>query len=191
MIRPVAFFTVLSVACVFLIGCASGTQLSGVAYGTITEVSQQEKDNTSGKAAGAVIGGLIGLGTSSGRSNRTTLLRSGAGAAAGAAVGGAAASGTVWVYTVDLVNGGTLSVVMDNGVFHQGDCVAVEQGRTNNMRRVSHEFCLFNEEVPEEYKSEHVEEANECAQAKQELLAAETEEAINFAHMKMNILCQD
>ena len=84
MIRPVAFFTVLSVACVFLIGCASGTQLSGVAYGTITEVSQQEKDNTSGKAAGAVIGGLIGLGTSSGRSNRTTLLRSGAGAAAGA-----------------------------------------------------------------------------------------------------------
>ena len=94
-------------------------------------------------------------------------------------------------YTVDLVGGGTVRVVMDSGNFHQGDCVSVERGNTNNMRRVSSEFCSHNEQVPEEYKAEHTKEANECAQAKEELLAAQDEEAIKVAHMKMNILCQD
>jgi hypothetical protein len=80
---------------------------------------------------------------------------------------------------------------MDSGNYRKGDCVSVERGSTNNMRRVSDEFCVHNKQVPEEYKKEHVKEANECAQAKQELLAAKDEAAVNTAHMKMNILCQD
>lgn len=181
----------LLTASLLLSGCASATKLSAVAYGTITEVSQQERDSSDGRAAGAVIGGLIGLGSSRGRSSRTTVLRSGVGAAAGSAIGGAASSGTVMAYTVDLVRGGTVQVVMDSGNFRIGDCVSVERGETNNMRRVSEEFCIHNEEVPEQYKSEHIKEANECALAKEELLAAQTEDAIKVAHMKMNILCQD
>ena len=85
------------------------------------------------------------------------------------------ARGTEMVYTVGLVNGGTVRVVMDSGNFHLGDCVAVEQGGPSaNLRRVSSEFCLYNEQVPEQYKAEHVMEAHECAQAKEELLAAQT-----------------
>ena len=113
------------------------------------------------------------------------------GAAAGGAIGGSVASGTDMAYTVDLIDGGTVRVVMDSGNFHQGDCVSVERGSTNNMRRVSTEYCTHNKEVPAQYKKEHVDEASECHQAKQELLAAKDEAAVKTAHMKMNILCQD
>ena len=92
---------------------------------------------------------------------------------------------------IRLVGGGTVRVVMDSGNFHQGDCVSVERGSTNNMRRVSSEYCNRNADVPEVYKQEHQKEANECAQAKEELLAAKDEAAVKTAHMKMNILCQD
>ena len=181
----------LLIGSIVLAGNAQATKLSAVAYGTISAVSKQEKDTSGGKTGGAIIGGLLGLATSSGRSTGTKLLRSGVGAAAGSAVGGAAASGTEMAYTVDLVGGGTVRVVMDSGNFHQGDCVSVERGSTNNMRRVSSEFCSHNEQVPEQYKAEHEKEANECAQAKQELLAATDEAGVKTAHMKMNILCQD
>ena len=190
MYRQIAYIGLLTGG-ILLAGNAQATKLSAVAYGTISAVSKQEKDTSGGKTGGAILGGLIGLATSSGRSTGTTVLRSGVGAAAGSAVGGAAASGTEMAYTVDLVGGGTVRVVMDSGNFHQGDCVSVERGSTNNMRRVSSEFCSHNEQVPEEFKTEHTKEANECAQAKEELLAAQDEEGIKVAHMKMNILCQD
>ncbi len=190
MYRQIAF-TGLITAGLLLTGGAAATQLSAVAYGTITEVTQQQKDTSSARRSGAIVGGLIGLGSSSGRSTRTTIVRSGVGAAAGSAIGGSAAAGSQTAYTVNLVGGGTVRVVMDSGSFRTGDCVSVERGRTNNMRHVSDEFCINNQKVPEQYKEEHVREANECAQAKEELLAAQTEDAINLAHMKMNILCQD
>jgi len=176
---------------ILLAGTAQATELSAVAYGTISAVSQQKKDTSGGKTGGAIVGGLLGLASSGGRSTGTKVLRSGVGAAAGGAVGGAAASGTEMAYTVDLISGGTVRVVMDSGTYREGDCVSVERGKTNNMRRVSDEFCVHNEQVPEEYKAEHKKEANECAQAKQELLAAKDEAAVNTAHMKMNILCQE
>jgi outer membrane lipoprotein SlyB len=190
MLRKISYVGLLT-AGVLLAGNAQATKLSAVAYGTISAVSQQKKDTSGGKKGGAVVGGLLGLATSGGRSTSTKLLRSGVGAAGGAAVGGAMASGTEMAYTVDLVGGGTVRVIMDSGNFHQGDCVSVERGSTNNMRRVSSEFCSHNEQVPQQYKAEHEKEANECAQAKEELLAATDEAGVKTAHMKMNILCQD
>ena len=176
---------------ILLAGNAQATQLSAVAYGTISAVSKQEKDTSGGKTGGAIVGGLLGLATGRGKSKSNKALRGIGGAAAGGAVGGAMASGTEMAYTVDLVGGGTVRVVMDSGNFHQGDCVSVERGSTNNMRRVSSEFCIHNKEVPEQYKAEQIKEANECAQAKEELLAATDEAGVKTAHMKMNILCQD
>ena len=190
MLRKITYVGLLT-GSMLLAGNAQATELSAVAYGTISAVSQQKKDTSGGKTGGAIVGGLLGLASSSGRSTGTKILRSGVGAAAGGAVGGAMASGTNMAYTVDLVGGGTVRVVMDSGNYRKGDCVSVERGSTNNMRRVSDEFCVHNKQVPEEYKKEHVKEANECAQAKQELLAAKDEAAVNTAHMKMNILCQD
>ena len=102
------------------------------------------------------------------------------------------AQGTDMVFTVDLVNGGTVRVVMDSGNFARGDCVAVEQGGPSaNLRRVSSEFCFNNAAVPQQYKASIQREADQCAGAKQRLLDAETEEQVNTAAMVMNILCQD
>ena len=190
MLRKITYAGLLA-GSMLLAGNVQATELSAVAYGTISAVSQQKKDTSGGKTGGAIVGGLIGLSTGRGKSTSSKILRSGVGAAAGGAVGGAAASGTNMAYTVDLIGGGTVRVVMDSGNYRKGDCVSVERGRTNNMRRVSDEFCVHNKQVPEEYKEVHKKEADECDQAKQELLAAKDEAAVNTAHMKMNILCQE
>ena len=176
----------------FTAGSVQASKMVSVAYGTITGVNQQEKDTSGGKKGGALVGGLVGLYTGKGKSTSNKALRTLGGAAVGSAAGGAVARGTEMVYTVSLVNGGTLRIIMDSGNFRSGDCVAVEQGGASpNMRRVSDEFCRNNASVPQQYKAEHDREANECAQAKQQLLDAQTEEAIKAAQMKMNILCQD
>lgn len=190
MISKIIYAGVLT-GSILLAGQAQATKLSAVAYGTISAVSKQAKDTSGGSTGGAIVGGLLGLATGSGKSRSNKALRGIGGAAAGSAVGGAMASGSEMAYTVDLVGGGTVRVVMDSGNFHQGDCVSVERGSTNNMRRVSSEYCNRNADVPEVYKQEHQKEANECAQAKEELLAAKDEAAVKTAHMKMNILCQD
>ena len=64
-------------------------------------------------------------------------------------------------------------------------------GAAANMRRVASSFCTDNAAVPEVHKAEHRREADECAQAMQRLLEAETEEQVRSAEMVMNILCQD
>jgi outer membrane lipoprotein SlyB len=171
---------------------AQASKMVSVAYGTITAVNQQERDTSGGKAGGALVGGLVGLYTGKGKSTSNKALRTLGGAAVGSAAGGTMARGTEMVYTVSLVNGGTVRIIMDSGNFRSGDCVAVEQGGASaNMRRVSDEFCRNYSSVPQQYKAEHKKEADECAQAKQQLLDAQTEDAIKAAQMKMNILCQD
>ena len=96
-------------------------------------------------------------------------------------------------YVVDLVNGGTVRVAMDadSGSFRMGDCVAVEKGRTNNMRRVSDAYCRPEANIPEEIKQRDVKEATECDAAKQELLKATDEAAARVAAIKMELLCED
>ena len=182
----------LTAAIFFATGSANSTTVMSVSYGTITGINQQERDTSGGATGGAVLGGLVGLASGSGRSRSNRALRTLGGAAVGSAAGGAMARGTEMVYTVDLVNGGTVRVVMDSGNFHRGDCVAVEQGAPSaNPRRVSSEFCLNNAAIPQQYKAAKQREADQCAQAKQRLLDAQTEEEINTAAMVMNILCQD
>jgi outer membrane lipoprotein SlyB len=182
----------LTAAILLATGSANSATIMSVSYGTITGINQQERDTSGGATGGAVLGGLVGLASGSGRSRSNRALRTLGGAAVGSAAGGAMARGTEMVYTVDLVNGGTVRVVMDSGNFHRGDCVAVEQGGPSaNLRRVSSEFCLNNAAIPQQYKAAKQREADQCAQAKQRLLDAQTEEEINTAAMVMNILCQD
>ena len=163
-----------------------------VSYGIITGVNQQARDTSGGATGGALLGGIVGLASGSGRSRSNRALRTLGGAAVGSAAGRTMAQGTEMVYTVDLVSGGTVRVVMDSGNFARGDCVAVEQGGPSaNLRRVSSEFCFNNAAVPQQYKASIQREADQCAEAKQRLLDAETEEQVNTAAMVMDILCQD
>ena len=186
------FMTALLSVSLFTAGSAQAATVMSVSYGTITGINQQARDTSGGTTGGAVLGGLVGLATGSGRSRSNRALRTLGGAAVGSAAGRTMAQGTEMVYTVDLVSGGTVRVVMDSGSFHRGDCVAVEQGGVSaNLRRVSSEFCLNNAAVPQQYKASIQREADQCSQAKQRLLDAKTEEEVNTAAMVMNVLCQD
>ena len=113
---------------IFTTGSVQAQTVMSVSYGTITGINQQERSTSGGAAAGAIVGGLVGLASGSGRSRSNQALRTLGGTAVGSAAGGAMARGTEIVYTVSLLNGGTVRVIMDSSNFHRGDCVAVEQG---------------------------------------------------------------
>ena len=190
MIRKTAVAFVLA-AGAFTGGSLQAATMMAVSYGTITGISQQERDTTSGARGGAIVGGLAGFATGSGQSGSNRALRSLAGGAVGSAAGRTMARGTETVFTVSLVDGGTVRIVME-GNFRMGDCVSVERGGgSNNMRRVSNEFCTNNDRIPAQLRAEHQREADECAQATQRLLSAQTDEEIRNAQTIMNILCQD
>ena len=179
-------------ASIFTVGTLQAANVMSVAYGTITGIGQQQRDTSGGSTGGAVLGGIVGLASGSGKSRSNRALRSLGGAAVGSAAGRTMARGTDLVYTVSLVGGGTVRVVMNQGNFQRGDCVAVERGgAAANMRRVSSSFCTDNARVPEQYKAEHRREANECANAMDRLLAAQDEQEVRTASMIVDIVCQD
>ena len=73
----------------------------------------------------------------------------------------------------------------------KGDCVTVEQVKDNaNVRRVDPVMCEpESQDVVQEVTPELQEEATECYDAKQELLNAEDDAAVERAARKVKILC--
>ena len=65
-------------------------------------------------------------------------------------------------------------------------CVVVEQGQYTNVRRVSSINCHLTQQ-PEH----HVEAANDCQLAKDELNKAKTDDEIEMAVVKVRTLCED
>jgi hypothetical protein len=164
-----------------------------VHHGVVVNAEQVELQSAAGK--GALLGGAIGYATASGKSKskkwRNAIIGAGIG---GAATAKAEKGVTVIAYTVD-TKGGKIQVATDQTEIRVGDCVAVEQsGDTANIRRVSSTLCdpaaekVINDK---DIQAEMQEEANECLQAKQSLLAAETIEQIEVAKTKISILCND
>jgi outer membrane lipoprotein SlyB len=163
-----------------------------VAYGKVLEIEQVKLD--SNVAGGAAVGGMIGLATGSGRGGKSRRKRTAIGAAAGAAMTKAAeGSSKANGYTVEMMSGSRVKVVTEQGGIRVGDCVAVEQGATTNVRLVSPTLCEPETEAllksDPEIIEEQQEEAAECAAAKDELLNAETDEQLDRAIRKMKILC--
>jgi outer membrane lipoprotein SlyB len=167
-----------------------------VQYGVVQRVEEVQADTNTG--GGAALGGLAGLAVAAGTGgSRNQQL---AGAAGGALLGGLianqrAANQQLKQHTVRLNNGTSVAVITDHHNIAVGDCVAVEQGRHANIRRVSSVMCndLADTHRPS-YAPVHeanVNEAEECEQAKREVLNAQTEEAINLAHMRMRALCEN
>ena len=95
-------------------------------------------------------------------------------------------------HTVRLNNGTSIAVVTDHHNIVVGDCVAVEQGRHANIRRVSPVMCNINADHPAypDLHAANVAEADECHQAKQELLKATTEQETDIGYKKMRALCE-
>ena len=195
MIATVVVGSIVTTACQTTGGARPGTAMS-VQYGVVQSVQEvQAEANTGG---GAALGGLTGLAVAAGTGgSRNQQL---AGAAGGALLGGLIANQCannqrLMQHTVRLNSGASVAVVTDHHNITVGDCVAVEQGRHANIRRVSSVMCndLANTSRPA-YTSTHqanVREAEECEQAKREVLNAQTEEAIRLAHMRMRALCEN
>ena len=187
--------SIVTTACETSGGARPGTALS-VQYGVVQRVEEVKADPNTG--GGAALGGLAGLAVAAGTGgSRNQQL---AGAAGGALLGGLianqrAANQQLKQHTVRLNNGTSVAVITDHHNIAVGDCVAVEQGRHANIRRVSSVMCndLADTSRPS-YAPVHeanVNEAEECEQAKREVLNAQTEEAINLAHMRMRALCEN
>ena len=185
----------VTMACETPGGARPGTALN-VQYGVVQRVEEVLAEaNTAGSAA---LGGLAGLAVAAGTGgSRTQQI---AGTAGGALLGGLianqrAANQRLIQHTVRLNNGSSIAVITDHHNIVVGDCVAVEQGRHANIRRVSPVMCneLADTSRPV-YTPVHdanVREAEECEQAKRGVLDAQTEEEIRLAHMRMRALCEN
>jgi hypothetical protein len=83
-------------------------------------------------------------------------------------------------------------IISDQTEIQVDDCVIVENpGNTNaNIRRVAQTYCdPASAEVVAELQDEVMEEAQECAAAKRELAAADTDATFDRALRKVEILC--
>lgn len=183
----------ITIFCCAVTGCASSGSPSARGYELrvrYAEVSEIERVQLPSNApAGAVVGGFTGLVLSRNSSGRKQVA-SGIG---GAVLGGLATAALEgdrlgFSYRLRFANGDTSNFITEKGYLQVGDCVSVERGQYANIRRVAPVLCNGNQNVVADQK--HVREAEQCHEAKDQLLVASTEEQIEAAARKVSILCE-
>ncbi len=156
-------------------------------FGTVQSI---ESVKLGSKAAqGAADGGIAGLAAAHGDTGDNL-----AGAAAGAAVGALLAQALIKhkadAITVQRADGSMIKVIMDHATVIVGDCVSIEEGNSTNLRRTAPEMCSGGpHHDDEDIQQRHLNDADECHQAKLALLEADEEDAFNRALEKVKILC--
>ncbi len=160
-------------------------------------VATQAVNLQSEAGRGAVVGGVLGYAATSSRQGssrraRNTIL----GAAAGSRVARRAEGNLNGMqYTIEVGPGTQITVVTDQTEIRVGDCVNVEQAGsgTANVRRVSPALCdaAFDNAVDEDITAEYGRLADMCLDAKERMMEAETDEALDVAIRRVNILCND
>jgi len=187
-------------AVVFAAGCATGDTARvdrnvpiQISYGTVTKVETEQLKSDVGK--NTAVGGLLGLALGAAVGGDAS--GAAVGAAAGAALSGLTTrieegSSKAFGYTVRYQSGSEIKVVTDDEHLVVGDCVAVEMGRTTNVRRVAQSMCgtPMNHPVEQELRDRHASMADECHEAKLQLLAADTDSEVDAATKKVKVLCQ-
>ena len=169
-------------------------QSATVRTGTVT--AMRSVDLNDGNAIkGALVGGAFGAALT--RSSKGSGRRD-KNAAIGAVLGGAAAASKTRpgrVYTVTTNEGTMIQVATEQTEIRVDDCVFVEEaGGTANIRRAPATACdPASQQVMKDAAiiEEMQEEASECAAAKQELVDADSDEAIDRAVRKVKLLCYD
>lgn len=174
-------------------GCASSSSPSArgyeirVRYAEVTQIDRVKLPSNA--PTGAVVGGFTGLVLSRNSSGRKQLA-SGVG---GAVLGGLATAALEgdrlgYSYRLRFTNGDTSDFITEKSYLQVGDCVAVERGQYANIRRVAQVLCSGSQSAAVDQK--HLREAEQCHEAKDQLLAASTEEQIEAAARKVSILCE-
>lgn len=171
-----------------------------VQYGRITNVTATTVTDSTSQTVGTLVGGGIGLATGSGQSGSNRALRGIGGAAAGRGVGSLAGRSQAFEYTVLIGGMTTTRVVSDQAGKRIGDCVAVEQGQFANIRLVPDSRCSpppaaaakaappAKAPAPAPVAAD-VQQASACEQAKDQVLAAKTDDEFNVAERRMRLLC--
>lgn len=161
-----------------------------IQYGVVVAESYVQEKSNAGK--GALVGGLIGLYTGKGKSSGTKFRRTAAGAAVGAGTA-AAVQGDREARQYEVrTSSGSVVIISDQTEIEVDDCVIVENPGTSNanIRRVAETFCdPASADVVASLQDEMLEEAEGCLAAKQELTAADSDEAVDRALRKISILC--
>lgn len=163
---------------------------TSVTYGRITAVSPVTVDSNSARVGGALVGGTVGLVSGRNRSGSNQALRGTYGALAGRRIGGAMGSSQAFEYTILIGGTRTMTMITDQVGKRIGDCVAVEQGQFNNLRLVDDARCAARANAPAaKPPASAAREANACDQAKDQLLAANTDDEFDRAERRVRLLC--
>jgi len=189
-----SMYSLLAATLVLASSPAAMAQKSGqsmqIQYGVVVDSTYVQEQSDAGKAA--LVGGAIGYGLTRNKSRTTKAAASVVGAGlAGAAKSQSEGSREARQYTVKTTSG-MVAIISDQTEIQVNDCVIVENpGNTNaNIRRVDPTFCdPASAEVVAELQDEVMEEAEECAAAKRELAAADSDAAFDRALRKVEILC--
>jgi outer membrane lipoprotein SlyB len=166
-----------------------------VKYGRVVKAEKVKVDGNGRVAGGATLGGMAGLyyGNKNDKTRKDTRKRALAGAAVGGAIGKKAGGGSheVMAYTVRLLDGKVVQVASEQDELREADCVVIEGvGEMMNVRRVPEKACEPDAQpVIQELRPEFEEEARECADAKRQLLEAQSEEEAAAAVIKVEVLC--
>ncbi len=167
-------------------------QMATIRYGTV--VGMQTVDlNNADALKGALVGGAFGAAlTKSSKGSSRRRRNAAIGAVVGAAAG-AANRQTGRRYSVRTNDGTVFQIVTEQTEIRVDDCVIVEEaGGSANIRRTAQSACdgasqsLMNDP---DIRAELHEEAAECTAAKEGLVNAETDEQMDFAVRKIQILC--
>jgi hypothetical protein len=187
------------IAAVALIsGSAAASAQTSVNYGRITSVKLVTETSGGAQAGGAIVGGALGLVSGSGQSASNRALRGLGGAAVGQQVGRVASRSQAFEYTILIGGRSTVTMVTDEAGLRVGDCVAVERGAFNNLRLVDDSRCnpppraaAPSAPPAPTATAEDVRAADACIAAKEQLLAADSDDAFDRAERRVRLLCAD
>ena len=193
--------TVLSVVVILIIAVTESmayAQRAGqsvtVRTGIVTDMKSVDL-NDGNALGGALVGGAVGAALtrsskSSGRRDRN--------AALGAVLGASKAASKTRpgrVYTVTTNEGTSIQIATEQTEIRLDDCVFVEEtAQGANIRRAEASACAPETQAlleDPDVAGELREEAEECATAKQQLIDAETDAAVELALKKVQIFCYD
>lgn len=155
---------------------------TSVTYGRITAVNRVSQRSRGAQTSGTIMGGMVGAAASGANPVGTV-----GGALAGRALGRRTSRRQSFEYTILLDGRSTVRMITDEAGLRVGDCVALERGTFNNLRLVDEARCASNVTPT----AAAMTEANACIQAKDQLLAADTDEAFERAERRMRLLCDD
>ncbi len=167
-------------------------QMASIRHGTVVGLKTVDLNNADA-LKGALVGGAFGAALTrsskgSSRRERNAIIGAVLGAAAGAA-----SRKTGRLYSVRINEGTVLQIVTEQTEIRINDCVIVEEaGGRANIRRTALSACEVASESlmnDPDIQAELQEEAAECTVAKEQLINAETDEQMEFAVRKIQILC--